>query len=140
MQILLIVLVAVALGIALPMLVIKRAGRRIEAEVRRTYGPNLRLLTGCGVVDHMNRVPGILGLLPDRLVYQAILTGARGKILLSEIKSMVLRPTGESPHRRVRKYLRGVVLEVTDANDRLYLFVVSRQDAPLWAEKLGLEY
>ena len=117
---------------------IRARGKRLEAGLRRELGARLELITGCGVVSGLNRVPGVLASTGDALHYRALITGARGEIPLAEITRYTIEDTRTSSHRRTRKY-RGakvIALELR-SGERPPLFVVRDSDGPRWEAALG---
>ena len=127
----------IAMGLLLLLyLGLRSRARGVVELVRQEHGGAIRLLTGCGLVYDLNRVPGLLVLLPDRLLYRATLTAKAGEIPLQEIAAVIFEETGASRHRRVRKYRGAEVLEVTGPAEPVPLFVLRPVDASSWREAL----
>ena len=113
-------------------ILINRQGRKARGELERTFGPRIRLISGCGVISGLNRVPGVLALLDDRIVYRTLVTGATGEIPLDEIESFSIEDTRKSRHRRARKYRNASVLALAAPAGETPLFALKKSDAPKW--------
>ena len=115
-----------------------RSGKKLRAGIKDTYGPRLKLVSGCGVISGYNRVPGVLGLLDDRIIFRAMITGENGEILFQNIQGWLMENTASSRYQRARKYrsARVLALETTDGKTRL--FVLSEKSAPKWEQHLSI--
>ena len=123
---------AVGIPLCLVFLLIKLLGKRAVLKFKSEYARELRIFSGCGIVWNYNRVPGVLGMLQDGIVYESIIGGRRGTIPFNTIRSWCVEDTRGSRHRRTRKYRKAKVLEIITVNDAVHVFVLSRQKAALW--------
>lgn len=110
--------------------------RKIVGQLRAQYGENIGLLTGCGIIGTYSRVPGVLALLDDRIIYRSAITSERGEILLQSIADFRLEDTSDTTHRRARKYRNAKVLEITTTKGELRLFAIAKSKAPDWEKAL----
>ena len=113
----------------------KRGGRRVKEDMQQRYGTTLVLMSGCGVITSMNRVPGVLCLTNTRLAWHAFVTSDTGEIPLTEIASYNFENTRTSRHRRARKYFKARLLEINTRQGQTRLFVLKDTDAPAWEEQ-----
>ena len=116
---------------------IRRHGRKVRAEYEREFGSGIRLMTGCGVISGPNRVPGLMILLDDRLIYRAFVLGREERIPLGDVRSFLIEDTRQTRHVRARKYRRAGVLEINTRDGRTHLLVVSQKYANTWRERLS---
>ena len=102
--------------------------------LREQHGDAVRLVTGCGIVDPPNRVPGVLALLDDRLVYRSMigLAGGEGEILLSEAQEITWEDSWQSRHHMARKYRKARVLGITTTASETKVFAIQRDRAAEW--------
>lgn len=111
---------------------IRKKGRALADEVRKDLGGTAVLLSGCGVIEGYNRVPGVLALSPIHLVHRSVIMGYRGETPLSAVRGYTLKDTRETEHARARKYRRAVVLTVDAPGRPLPLFVLAAAEAEAW--------
>lgn len=113
----------------------KRRSRVIRTELRRQYGGDVRLIAGCGIVDFSNRIPGVLALTSDRLVYRGVLkiVSTGGEIPLSSISELHFEAPSATRYSYARKYRRAIILGVhVSGRQKPYVFMLAEKDAPAW--------
>ena len=111
--------------------------REIKARIAREHGADVRLISGCGMVDPPSRVPGVLALVGDRLIYESTtgLAGGKGEIPLAGAGIRWENPRASS-HRMARKYRKARVLEVTPRSGGVKIFVLAEAAAGAWEQAL----
>jgi hypothetical protein len=112
-----------------------RAGK-IAEKFKLEHGGQLLLLTGCGVITDLNRVPGVLGLLHDRIIYETTIISERGEIAFHEVDKITLEDTKTSRHRRARKYRNSTLLEIKASRRKTPLFAIGNDKAAIWESTL----
>lgn len=117
-------------------LLLRRQGKKGADRLRRTLGPGLKLLSGCGFVTRTSRVPGVIALSREALAYEAFILGQRETIPLTEIAAFSLEDTRKTRHRRARKYRRASALEIVTRSGQTRLFVLPRSEATAWQTTL----
>ena len=110
--------------------------RKIVEQLRAQYGTDITLVTGCGIISTYSRVPGVLALLRDRIVYKSSMSSERGEILLQSIVEFKLEDASSTVHRRARKYRNAKVLVIKTTKDELKLFALAKSKAPDWENAL----
>jgi len=90
------------------------------------------LVTGCGIISTYSRVPGVLALLRDRIVYKSAMSSERGEILLQSIVEPNVEDASSTVHRRARKYRNAKVLVIKTTKGELKLFAIAKSKAPDW--------
>ena len=117
---------------------IKAKAQSAVDELREQHGDAVRLVTGCGVVDPPNRVPGVLALLDDRLIYRSLigLAGGEGEIPLGEMQEITWEDSWQSRHHMARKYRKSRVLGITTASGETKVFAIQRDKAADWEAAL----
>lgn len=140
MPLLLIVSVPLALALLFTLLyrVVKRRAQRLADNVRQQYGDTVKLVCGCGIVNPPNRVPGVIALTGDRIVYRSTIAAGSedGEALLAELRAVEWEDSNRSRHRMARKYRNARALGITTGDDVTKVFVLSRQHAPAWEREL----
>ena len=113
-------------------------GRRAKERITEKFGERLRLISGCGIVDPPNRVPGVLALTDDMLVYESLisLAGGEGEIPLDSIQGIRWEEPLTSRHHMARKYRKAKVLEVTLGEEQVKVFILVEREARPWQEAL----
>ncbi len=132
------VLVLVVLGGVFRWIQIR--GRRVLEEMRAEYGDQLRLISGCGLVMGANRVPGVLALLPERIVYRSAVGRFNGEIMAFLITGFTLTPIQACKDRQVRKYRKyrnSMVLHVA-CGSPCPTFILSREEGARWHSALKI--
>ena len=117
---------------------IKAKARRAVDELREQHGDAVRLVTGCGIVDPPNRVPGVLALLDDRLVYRSLigLAGGEGEIPLGDMQEITWEDSWQSRHHMARKCRKSRVLGITTTGGETKIFAIQRDKAADWEAAL----
>lgn len=110
--------------------------RKIVEQLRSQYGTDIKLVTGCGIISTYSRVPGVLALLRDRIVYKSSMSSERGEILLQSIVEYNLEEASSTIHRRARKYRNAKVFVIKTTNSELKLFALAKSKAPDWESAL----
>jgi hypothetical protein len=110
--------------------------RKIVEQLREMYSTDIMPVTGCGIVSTYSRVPGVLALLRDRIVYKSSITSERGEILLQSIVDCNLEDASSTVHRRARKYRNAKVLVIKTTKGELRLFAIAKSKAPGWENAL----
>ena len=132
--------IALFAAISVPLLLlywlIRLKGRKIVKKFEALYGENLLLVTGCGIITGLNRVPGVLGLLHDRIIYESAIISKSGEILFEDIIQITMEDTRRTRHRRARKYRNAKVLEVITKEGTINLFAIPFSKAREWQEAL----
>lgn len=111
---------------------VRGRSRKIVEQLRAQYGKDIMLVTGCGIIGTYSRVPGVLALLRDRIVYKSAINSERGEILLQSIAEFRLEDTSHTIHRRARKYRNAKVLAIKTTKGELKLFAIAKSKAPDW--------
>jgi len=114
---------------------LKVRSRKLMDRLVFEFGSHVRLAGHCGILSGMNRVPGVLILLPEKLVYRSALGGLDGEILLFRLTGFTIQSTKTCANRRVRKYRNASVLQLS-CSAPCPTFVLSSSDAPVWQEHL----
>jgi len=114
---------------------VRRKGKQVAETLRLEYGSNLKLVTGCGVIIGYSRVPGVLALLKDRIVYRSLLAGKKGEIYLHNIVGFSCEDTSKTQYRRARKYRNACVLAIKTDEEEI-LFAVEKETAPSWESSI----
>ena len=96
------------------------------------YGTDIMLVTGCGIIGAYSRVPGVLALLHDRIVYKSVINKEIGEIFLQSIAEFRLEDTSHTIHRRARKYRNAKVLAIKTTKGELRLFAIAKSKAADW--------
>jgi hypothetical protein len=113
-------------------LVVRGRSRKIVEQLRAQYGTDIMLVTGCGIISTYSRVPGVLALLRDRIVYKSAMSSERGEILLQSIVEPNVEDASSTVHRRARKYRNAKVLVIKTTKGELKLFAIAKSKAPDW--------
>ena len=113
-------------------LVVRGRSRKIVEQLRAQYGTDIMLVTGCGIISTYSRVPGVLALLRDRIVYKSAMSSERGEILLQSIVEPNVEDASSTDHRRARKYRNAKVLVIKTTKGELKLFAIAKSKAPDW--------
>lgn len=118
---------------------LRAAALKIKEEWIGKHGDRFVVVTGCGMVDPPNRVPGVLGLLEDRLLYGSLIlpAGGEGELPLSEITEITWERSWTSKHFMARKYLGAKIIGVTTRDGKQKVFAIKKKDAPRWEEALS---
>jgi hypothetical protein len=126
--------------IAVPFLLlywlIRSKGRKIVEKFEALYGESLLLVTGCGIITGLNRVPGVLALLHDRIIYESAIISKSGEILFQDIVRITMEDTRRTRHRRARKYRNAKVLEIITTEGTINLFAIPFSKAREWERAL----
>ena len=98
------------------------------------YGDRLLLAAGCGIVTRSSRIPGIVALTRDTLVYQGAydITGGQGEYQLDSIERVDFEPVSVTGRKRASKYGKGEVMAVIPAQGDEFVFVLSSEDGISW--------
>lgn len=115
----------------------KRGTTRIVAELKEANGSDLKFVTGCGIVSGANRVPGVLALLRDRIVYRPLVFLKDGEIPVHRIVLFHSEDTRATRYSRARKYRRAHVLAFRTDTGEANVFVVKDADVRGWEEELA---
>lgn len=115
---------------------VKTKGRKVAEELRQEHGSNLKLVSGCGIITSHSRVPGVLALLNDRILYRTLLAGRSGEIYLHTIIGFTAEDTFRSQYRRARKYRNARVLALKTDKGEEKLFVVEKANATAWEKSM----
>ncbi len=115
----------------------KRNSNRIVEEMKQAHGSDLKYVSGCGVVSGYNRVPGVLALLRDRIVYRPLTFLKGGEIPLHQVVAFHSEDTRTTRYGRARKYLRAHVLAFRTDPGEENVFVVKKAYVKGWEEALG---
>ncbi len=117
---------------------IQKAGESAKEEMARRFGDDVQVLTGCGIVSPPSRVPGVLVLLKDRIVYRSLsaLAGGEGEIPLAGIGRITWERSWASRHHMARKYRNAKIIGVTTMAGEEKVFAISNRDAEKWEEAL----
>ena len=113
-----------------------KRGLGMANRMRRRLGASLELLTGCGVIAGLNRVPGVLALADGVVEFEAMLTRGAAKLSLDDVALVALENTATSKYQRTRKYRGAVALVFVLKNGEERIFVVSKADAQRWHQAL----
>jgi len=113
-------------------LVVRGRSRKIVEQLRAQYGTDIMLVTGCGIISTYSRVPGVLALLRNRIVYKSAMSSERGEILLQSIVEPNVEDASSTVHRRARKYRNAKVLVIKTTKGELKLFAIAKSKAPDW--------
>ena len=111
---------------------VRGRSRKIVEQLRAQYGTDIMLVTGCGIISTYSRVPGVLALLRDRIIYKSAITSEIGEILLQSIVEFKLEDASYTAHRRARKYRNAKVLVIKTTKGELKLFAIAKGKAPDW--------
>ncbi len=111
---------------------LKRSGKQVAEGLRQEHGSSLKLVSGCGIITGYNRVPGVLALLKDRIVYRSLVAGKGGEIFLHTIVDFACEETSKTRHRRARKYRNACLLAIRTDKGEEVLFAVEKETAPSW--------
>ncbi len=114
---------------------LKVRSRNLMDRVVFEFGNHIRLAGHCGILTGRTRVPGVLILLPEKLVYRSVLGRFDGEILLFRLTGFTVQSARTSANRRVRKYRNASVLQLS-CSAPCPTFVLSSSDAPIWQEHL----
>ena len=114
----------------------RRKSRLIVEELRTAHGRDLLFASGCGILSGLSRVPGILALVRDRIVYRPLTFMKDGEIFLHNIVGFTSEDTAETRYSRARKYRRAQVLAFQTDLGEERLFVVQKDQAQAWEESL----
>ncbi len=127
-------LLALLVLVVLPRKLLSRAQDRLARERLERSGAEFRLLTrGELVVGRYRRLPGVLGLTGDRILFEGLF-GESHELATSRIQKI---ETG----RRLasgRVFLRLEVLRITPSAGEPMEFVLTRPAAGAWRSHLGL--
>jgi hypothetical protein len=132
----LIITAAIASIFFLLYLGVRGRSRKIVEQLRAQYGTDITLVTGCGIISTYSRVPGVLALLRDRIVYKSAITRERREILLQSIVEFTLEDASYTVYRRARKYRNAKVLVIKTTKDDLKLLALAKSKAPDWENAL----
>lgn len=135
------VFLGLAGGLALGVLLfffsrLKTRGKRVEAEIRHEYGDRIRLINGCGVIRGLNRVPGIVALLDDRVIYRAVMLDYSADIPLDQITRFWVQEAATCPRPRAHKHRRAAAMLIQPSTGEEHLLVVAQQHAETWETAL----
>ena len=111
---------------------IRGRSRKVIEQLRVQYGKDIVLATGCGIISTYSRVPGVLALLHDRIVYRSAISKEKGEIPLQSIAQFRLEGTSHTSHRRARKYRNAKVLIIKTTEGEQRLFAIAKSKAPDW--------
>ena len=126
--------VLLVLAALVPRRLLSRAQDRLAQERLAAPGRNFRLLTRADrVAGRYRRVPGLLGLTGDRLVFEGLF-GEQDELATSRVAKI---ETG-SRLANGRQLLRLEVLRITPAAGGPMEFVLTRAAAEAWRSHLGL--
>ena len=132
--------IALFAAIAVPFLLlywlIRSKSRKIVKKFEALYGESLQLVTGCGIITGLNRVPGALALLHDRILYESAIISKSGEILFQDIVQITMEDTKRTRHRRARKYRNATVLEIITTEGTINLFAIPFSKARKWEKAL----
>jgi hypothetical protein len=115
----------------------KRSSARITAELRDEHGSDLKCVSGCGIVSGASRVPGVLALLRDRLVYRPLMFLTGGEIPLRRIVEFHSEETRSTRYGRARKYWNAQVLAFRTDSGEERIFVVRKTRVKEWEAALA---
>lgn len=127
-------LAGVALGLYRWM---RRNSERIVEDLRQAHGPDLLHVSGCGVVSGESRVPGVLALVGDRIVYRPVTFVEAGEIPLRRVVVFHSEDTRATRYGRARKYIGAHVLAFRTDTGEQRVFVIRKARARGWEEALG---
>jgi len=115
----------------------KSGSRKAVEELQAAHGSDLKFVSGCGVLSGYNRVPGVLALLRDRIVYRPLAFLKGGELFLHNIVEFRSEDTRTTRVRRAKKYFNAQVLVFRTDQGAEKVFVVQKDHAQAWEEALG---
>ncbi len=131
-----VVVVVVSAVVAIPLLMVQRTRKRARQAVERfrnRAGASLKLVTGCGLIRPPNRVPGVLALLDDRVLFEAVVAlDDRGEVPLAQVEAVTWEDAPDSRHRMARKYRGARILSLVTSTGDEHVFAIAADTAPAW--------
>ena len=115
---------------------IRSKSKKIVEKFEALYGESLCLVTGCGIIIGLNRLPGVLALLHDRIIYESAIISKSGEIPFQDIVQITMEDTKRTKHRRARKYRDAKVLEIITTEGTINLFAIPFSKAREWEKAL----
>jgi hypothetical protein len=125
---------ALALALAMPRVLVRRAQDRLARRLLAEDGGRFKLLTRAELSrGTYRRLPGVLGLTQDALVFEGLF-GEIETLLTARIRKIV---TGDRLSSG-RRLLRAEVLRIAGASGDELEFVLAAPSAAAWRSHLGL--
>ncbi len=115
----------------------KSGSRKIVEELQAAHGSDLMFVSGCGILSGYNRVPGVLGLLRDRMVYRPLAFLKGGELFLHNVVEFRSEDSRTTRVHRAKKYRNAQVLVFRTDQGEEKVFVVQKIHARAWEEALG---
>ncbi len=109
--------------------------KRVIEELLMICGGEPRLVSDCTVVRGLNRVPGIIALCSDKVLFRSFILDISGEIPLANIERVEAKRS-LAYSRSYRKIVAGTrVLEVATSCE-VYCFFIKRADIAAWMDAL----